>query len=60
MCVIFDLIMLIVRIVMGDVLYDVICSVVDVVLEYLKDDDMKDFDKKKEIDDVFDVNFIFK
>lgn len=37
---------------LGDVPHEVVVSAADAVLEYLKDDDMKDFDKKKEIDDL--------
>ncbi|KAK0383145.1 hypothetical protein NLU13_9058 [Sarocladium strictum] len=51
-----DLIMSIVRTAMGDAPHDAIRSAADVALEYLKDDDMKDLDKKKEIDDALDVN----
>jgi pre-mRNA-splicing helicase BRR2 len=35
----------------GDVPHDVVRSAADYVLEVLKDDDKKDYDKKKEIDD---------
>ncbi|KAI0482782.1 Sec63 Brl domain-containing protein, partial [Xylariaceae sp. FL0804] len=37
---------------LGDVSQDVVISAADAVLEYLKDEDMKDFDKKKEVDDL--------
>jgi pre-mRNA-splicing helicase BRR2 len=37
---------------LGDVPHEVVLSAADAVLEFLKDDDMKDFDKKKEIDDL--------
>ncbi|MCJ1397036.1 DEIH-box ATPase [Xylographa trunciseda] len=37
---------------LGDVPHEVVRSAADAVLEYLKDDNMKDFDKKKEIDDL--------
>ncbi|CAG8908804.1 unnamed protein product [Penicillium egyptiacum] len=37
---------------LGDVPHEVIRSAADAVLELLKDEDMKDFDKKKEIDDL--------
>ncbi|OBT89204.1 pre-mRNA-splicing helicase BRR2 [Pseudogymnoascus sp. 03VT05] len=37
---------------LGDVPHEVVRSAADAVLEYLKDDDMKDFDKKKEVDDL--------
>ncbi|KAL2889402.1 Pre-mRNA-splicing factor brr2 [Ceratocystis lukuohia] len=48
----FNLILTIVANNLGDVSYDVVRSAADAVLEYLKDEDMKDFDKKKEIDDI--------
>ncbi|MCJ1306524.1 DEIH-box ATPase [Agyrium rufum] len=37
---------------LGDVPHEVVRSAADAVLEYLKDEDMKDFDKKKEVDDL--------
>ncbi|KAK2782924.1 DEIH-box ATPase [Emmonsiellopsis sp. PD_33] len=37
---------------LGDVSHEVIRSAADAVLELLKDENMKDFDKKKEIDDL--------
>lgn len=37
---------------LGDVPHEVVRSAADAVLELLKDEDMKDFDKKKEIDDL--------
>ena len=37
---------------LGDVPHEVVRSAADAVLEYLKDENMKDFDKKKEIDDL--------
>lgn len=40
---------------LGDVPHEVIRSAADAVLEYLKDDDLKDLDKKKEIDDILGV-----
>lgn len=48
----FDLILTLVAGALGDVPYEVVRSAADAVLEYLKDEDMKDFDKKKEIDDI--------
>jgi pre-mRNA-splicing helicase BRR2 len=48
----FDLIMTLVAGNLGDVPHEVVRSAADAVLEYLKDDDLKDFDKKKEIDDI--------
>ena len=46
----YNLILSLAASVLGDVPQEVVLSAVDVVLQYLKDDDMKDFDKKKEID----------
>ena len=40
---------------LGDVPHEVVRSAADAVLEYLKDEDMKDFDKKKEVDDLLGV-----
>ncbi|MCJ1272521.1 DEIH-box ATPase [Puttea exsequens] len=37
---------------LGDVPHEVVRSAADALLEFLKDEDMKDFDKKKEIDDL--------
>ncbi|KAJ1331494.1 pre-mRNA-splicing helicase BRR2 [Microdochium nivale] len=37
---------------LGDVSHEIVLSAADAVLEYLKDEDLKDFDKKKEIDDL--------
>ena len=37
---------------LGDVPHEVVRSAADAVLEFLKDENMKDFDKKKEIDDL--------
>ncbi|KAL3423556.1 Pre-mRNA-splicing factor brr2 [Phlyctema vagabunda] len=37
---------------LGDVPHETVCSAADSVLEYLKDDDLKDFDRKKEIDEL--------
>ncbi|PBP27364.1 Sec63 Brl domain-containing protein [Diplocarpon rosae] len=48
----YDLILTTVANNLGDVSHEIIRSAADAVLEYLKDDDMKDFDKKKEIDDL--------
>ncbi|KAI9775085.1 MAG: DEIH-box ATPase [Candelina submexicana] len=48
----YDLILTTVADNLGDVPHDVVRSAADVVLETLKDEDMKDFDKKKEIDDL--------
>ncbi|KAG6325404.1 hypothetical protein E4U44_005144 [Claviceps purpurea] len=48
----FDLILTLVATNLGDVPHEVVRSAADAVLEYLKDDDLKDLDKKKEIDDI--------
>lgn len=48
----YDLIITITGSHLGDVPHDVVRSAADAVLEYLKDEEMKDFDKKKEIDDL--------
>lgn len=48
----YDLITTIVARNLGDVPNHVIRSAADAVLEYLKDENLKDFDKKKEIDDI--------
>ncbi|PHH60326.1 hypothetical protein CDD81_1852 [Ophiocordyceps australis] len=48
----FDLILTSIASYIGDVPHEVVRSAADAVLEYLKDDDMKDIDKKKEIDDI--------
>ena len=48
----YDLILTTVANSLGDVSHEIVRSAADAVLEYLKDDDMKDFDKKKEIDDL--------
>ena len=49
---IYDLILTTVANGLGDVPHDVVRSAADAVLETLKDENMKDFDKKKEIDDL--------
>jgi pre-mRNA-splicing helicase BRR2 len=48
----YDLITTIVGKNLGDVPTHVTRSAADAVLEYLKDDSLKDFDKKKEVDDI--------
>lgn len=48
----YDLILTTVANSLGDVSHEIVRSAADAVLEFLKDDDMKDFDKKKEIDDL--------
>ncbi|KAL2159202.1 hypothetical protein VTH06DRAFT_2634 [Thermothelomyces fergusii] len=52
----FNLILTIVAEHLGDVPHEVVRSAADATLEYLKDDDMKDLDKKKEIDDILGVS----
>ncbi|KAI1872568.1 hypothetical protein JX265_005448 [Neoarthrinium moseri] len=51
----FEFILTIVANHLGDVSHEIVVSAADAVLEYLKDDDMKDFDKKKEVDDLLGV-----
>lgn len=51
----FDLILTLVASSLGDVPYEVVRSAADAVLEYLKDEDMKDFDKKKEVDEILGI-----
>ena len=41
---------------LGDVPHEVVRSAADAILELLKDEDMKDFDKKKEIDDLLGIS----
>lgn len=48
----FDLILTLVAGNLGDVPHEVVRSAADAVLEYLKDDDLKDTEKKKDIDDI--------
>ncbi|KAI0535743.1 Sec63 Brl domain-containing protein [Xylaria digitata] len=48
----FDLILHLVASNLGDVSHEVVLSAADAVLEYLKDEDVKDIEKKKEIDDL--------
>jgi len=48
----YDLILTTVANNLGDVSHEIVRSAADAVLEYLKDDDMKDYDKKKEVDDL--------
>ena len=40
---------------LGDVPHEVVRSAADAILEYLKDENMKDYDKKKEIDDLIGI-----
>jgi pre-mRNA-splicing helicase BRR2 len=48
----YDLILTLTANALGDVPQEVVRSAADAVLEYLKDESMKDYDKKKEIDDL--------
>ncbi|CAK7266124.1 Pre-mRNA-splicing helicase BRR2 [Sporothrix epigloea] len=48
----FELILSLVARTLGDVSHEIVRSAADAVLEYLKDDDLKDYDKKKEVDDI--------
>ncbi len=52
----FDLILTLTANALGDVPHEVVTSAADAVLEYLKDDSMKDYDKKKEIDDLVGIS----
>jgi pre-mRNA-splicing helicase BRR2 len=56
----FNLILTIVSENLGDVPHEAVRSAADVALEYLKDDDLKDFDKKKSIDDILGVTMSAK
>src|SRR5271156_267645 len=49
----YDLILTLTANAIGDVSQEVVRSAADAVLEFLKDESMKDYDKKKEIDDLF-------
>lgn len=51
----YDLILTLTANALGDVPQEVVRSAADAVLEMLKDDSMKDFDKKKEIDDLIGI-----
>ncbi|KAL3438665.1 Sec63 Brl domain-containing protein [Aspergillus tetrazonus] len=48
----YDLILTLTASRLGDVSHEVVRSAADAVLEILKDEEMKDFDKKREIDDL--------
>ena len=52
---IYDLILTITTNHLGDVPHEVGRSAADAILEYLKDENMKDYDKKKEVDDLLGV-----
>ena len=49
---VYELILSIVNQVLGDQANDIVRSAADTVLETLKNDSLKDFDKKKEIEDI--------
>lgn len=51
----YDLLVTVTANALGDVPQEVVRSAADAVLEYLKDDSLKDLDKKKEIDDVVGI-----
>ncbi|KAF2674669.1 Sec63-domain-containing protein [Microthyrium microscopicum] len=51
----YSLITIIVARHLGDVPSSVVRSAADAVLEYLKDEELKDFDRKKEVDDILGV-----
>src|SRR3569833_855482 len=52
----FELILSLVAKSLGDEPHEGVRSAADAVLEYLKDDDLKDFDKKREIDDILGLS----
>lgn len=52
----FNLILTIVAKKVGDISQAFVRSAADATLEYLKDEDLKNFDKKKEIDDILGVS----
>ena len=56
----YDLILTLAANHLGDVPYEVVRSAADAVLEMLKDDSMKDYDKKREVDDLLDVSMTSK
>ena len=51
----YDLLLTVTANALGDVPQEVVRSAADAVLEYLKDDSLKDLDKKKEIDDIVGI-----
>lgn len=57
---IFNLILAIVAKKLGDVSQEIVHSAADATLEYLKDEDLKDFEKKWEIDDLLEVHLSLK
>src|ERR1700733_13908662 len=56
----YDLILTLTASALGDVPQEVVRSAADAVLEYLKDESMKDYDKKKEIDDLVGISMSSK
>ncbi|KAK7900486.1 Pre-mRNA-splicing helicase BRR2 [Exophiala xenobiotica] len=48
----YDLLLTVTANALGDVSQEIVRSAADAILEYLKDENMKDLDKKKEIDDI--------
>lgn len=56
----YDLILTLTANALGDVSHEVVRSATDAVLETLKDDSMKDLDKKKEIDDLVGISMSSK
>ena len=52
----FDLLLTVTATALGDVPQEMVRSAADMVLEFLKDDSLKDLDKKKEIDDIVGIS----
>ncbi|EXJ57953.1 hypothetical protein A1O7_05376 [Cladophialophora yegresii CBS 114405] len=51
----YDLLLTVTANALGDVSQEIVRSAADAVLEYLKDENMKDLDKKREIDDIVGI-----
>ncbi|KIW80899.1 hypothetical protein Z517_03922 [Fonsecaea pedrosoi CBS 271.37] len=51
----YDLLLTVTANALGDVSQEIVRSAADAILEYLKDDNLKDLDKKKEIDDIVGI-----
>lgn len=51
----YDLLLTVTANALGDVSQEIVRSAADAVLEYLKDENLKDLDKKKEIDDIVGI-----
>ncbi|KIV90119.1 hypothetical protein PV10_07460 [Exophiala mesophila] len=51
----YDLLLHVTSTALGDVSQEIVRSAADAVLEYLKDENLKDLDKKKEIDDIVGI-----